>query len=116
LVLVFALLASTRAEAAVVPMCSSDGRSVIAPPIMVPNRGLVLEAPHPCPQPERALMRSMPRDPGGQPTPPSDGPIRALPIVPPDLPVPYVGRRTHHDDAGSMGLELVCSIERPPRG
>ena len=108
------LLASANAHAAV-PMCSEDGRTVAAPPIMAPNRGLVLEAPRPCPPQNVVLIRSMPRDPGGQPTPPSDGPIRVLPVTPADLPLPYAGRRASDHDAKVNGLELVQGIERPPR-
>jgi hypothetical protein len=116
LVLVFGILASAPAQAAVVPMCSDDGRSIIAPPIMVPVRGLVLEAPRPCPEPESTLMRSMPRDPNGQPTTPSESPLRAMPISSPDLPAPCAVGRSRDDAAGSPGLELAGSIERPPRG
>jgi hypothetical protein len=96
-------------------MCSEDGRSIIAPPIMAPNRGLVLEVPRPCPQPVSVLERSMPRDPGGQPIPLREGPIRAVPLVPGDLPRPYLGRRATDQAASSTGLELCSSIERPPR-
>jgi hypothetical protein len=114
LVLLVALLSSSRAEAAV-PMCSEDGRSIVAPPIMFPNRGLVLEAPRPCPEPVTALIRSVPSDPGGQPTPPSDGPMRALPVTPADLPLPCAASRPSYDSTLSTGFELSGSIERPPR-
>src|SRR5688572_9083647 len=71
-------LLSTSSARAAVPMCSEDGRTIAAPPIMAPNRGLVLDAPRPCPPQGSVLVRSVPSDPGGQPTPPSDGPIRAV--------------------------------------
>jgi hypothetical protein len=114
-VLLFGVLATSNAEAAVVPMCSEDGRSIVAPPITVPSRGLVLEAPRPCPQPDSLLVGSLPRDPGGQPTPPSEGPLRVVPLGPVDLPLPYVGRRSSSDASMSTGLELIGSIDRPPR-
>jgi hypothetical protein len=114
LVLLFAVLAAPNARASV-PMCSGDGRSIVAPPIMGPNRGLVLEAPRPCPKPDTTLTRAVPRDPGGQPTPPSDGPLRAVPVSAEDLPRLYLERRSGDHAARSTGLELGRSIERPPR-
>jgi hypothetical protein len=114
LVLVFGVLAAPDARASV-PMCSGDGRSVIAPPTLMPGRGLVLEAPRPCPQPEPALVRGVPHDPGGQPAPPSDGPMRALPVAAAPLPLPHATRGRHDHAARSTGLELISAIERPPR-
>ncbi|HEY3499974.1 MAG TPA: hypothetical protein VGK73_35035 [Polyangiaceae bacterium] len=111
---VVTLLATGTARAAV-PMCSGDGRTIAAPPIMAPNRGLVLEAPRPCPKQETVLVGSMPSDPGGQPAPPSSGPIRAVPVTPADLPLPCVGRAARDSASISKGLELISSIERPPR-
>lgn len=114
LVLILAVLTTSNANAAV-PMCSEDGRSIVAPPIMAPNRGLVLEAPRPCPQPVALLIRSVPSDPGGQPTPPSDGPIRAVPVRSADLPSPRAAYRERDDATLSTGLELAGTVERPPR-
>jgi hypothetical protein len=114
LVLVFGVLAAPSARAAV-PMCSDDGRSIVAPPIMAPNRGRVLEAPRPCPKPESVLVRANPPDPGGQPTPPSDAPIRAVPVTASDLPRPYLKLSGTADAQRSTGLELARSFERPPR-
>ena len=110
------LLAFSRSAHAAVPMCSNDGRSIAAPPIMVPGRGLVLEAPRPCPQPaEGLLLRSLPNDPGGQPTVPVESPLRVVPVFASALPRPYAGRLLIEVTGRPRRSPATDAIYRPPR-
>lgn len=110
------LLAFSRTAHAAVPMCSSDGRSVAAPPIMVPGRGLVLDTPRSCPRPSGTpLMRALPHDPGGQPTVPLESPLRVVPVFASALPRPYAGRTPIEIAARPLGSPTTDDIYRPPR-
>src|SRR6187402_1068328 len=61
LMAVATLAFGTRANAAV-PMCSEDGRSIAAPPIMRPKSGLVLESRGDCERLRALLSSSNPGD------------------------------------------------------
>lgn len=109
------LLLPARAQAAV-PMCSSDGRSIAAPPIILPWRKLTLEAPKPCQQTDNPLLRAMPeqqqRTPSSAPT---VAPIRAMPTRAFALAHPS-GIRVHVVAGSSPPtFVLIASIDRPPR-
>ena len=110
-----ATLVSTPARAAV-PMCSDDGRSVVAPPIVYPWRMQTLDAPAPCPQPDSAFSQSLPgqeqRAPVSSPAPSAP---RAVPVKPGELAAPESTRAITLAFAAPHGLELVDSLYRPPR-
>jgi len=113
--LVVSLLVPTRAHAAV-PMCSSDGRTVAAPPIILPWRQLTLEAPKPCQQPDNPLLRAMPDQ--HQKTPssaPTFTPIRAMPTRAVALARPSGMRQRILAASRPPSFILVASIDRPPR-
>lgn len=110
------LLGFSRSAHAAVPMCSSDGRSIAAPPIMVPGRHLVLEAPRPCaPTGGTLLVRSLPPDPGGQPTVPLESPLRVMPVFASAPPRPYAGRTLIEVTERPAGSPATDGIYRPPR-
>ena len=113
LVVVMLLPAGARAS---VPMCSTDGRTVAAPPIILPWRQLTLEAPTPCQQSENVLLRAMPdqqqRSPSSAPTP---APLRAMPVRALDV-APQSGvRALVAREPRPPFILLVDCIYRPPR-
>lgn len=108
-------IVSSPAHAAV-PMCSSDGRSVAAPPMILPWRELKLEAGTPCQQPENPLLRVMPEQqrqaPSTAPLPP---PLRAMPARAIDVP-PSPGLRLRIEALPvPPSFYLANSVYRPPR-
>jgi hypothetical protein len=110
------LLGLSRSAHAAVPMCSSDGRSIAAPPIMVPGRNLVLEAPPTCPPTSGTLLvRALPNDPGGQPTIPLESPLRVIPVFARALPRPHAGRMLIEFTTLPAGSPATDGIYRPPR-
>lgn len=110
------LMLLPAAAHAAVPMCSEDGRTVAAPPIILPWRQLTLDAPKPCQQPDNPLLRTMPdRQQNAPSSPPSPAPLRAMPARPVDV-APPAGVREPIDAASSPpSFHLVASIYRPPR-
>ncbi|HTQ05986.1 MAG TPA: hypothetical protein VMI54_19125 [Polyangiaceae bacterium] len=111
-----ATLVSTPARAAV-PMCSDDGRSVVAPPIVFPWRMQTLEAPPPCPQQDGAFSRSLPGEEQRAPTnPPAPMAPRAVPIERGELATPLRVRSRTQPVAIPRGSELIDTLYRPPRG
>lgn len=110
-----ATLVSTPARAAV-PMCSNDGRSVVAPPIVFPWRVQTLEAPAPCPQPDNLFFQSLPGQENHAPSsPPAPAAPRAVPVRHGELPAPLRTRSSILPLAESHGIELVDTLYRPPR-
>jgi hypothetical protein len=114
-------LFSASARAAVsshnaVPMCSSDGRSVIAPPIVLPWRVLKLEAPPPCPQGNDTLFQSAlehhPAAPSQAPAPEAP---RAVPVRGGELARPARTRVLVSALAPPPSRELLDTLYRPPR-
>ncbi len=76
MLVVAATLLGAPAHAAV-PMCSNDGRSIAAPPIILPWHERTLEAPKPCAPSDNSLVTSAP---DRSPTSPSaTGQPRAAP-------------------------------------
>jgi hypothetical protein len=117
LILAFAVLLGFSGSAdAAVPMCSSDGRSIAAPPIMVPGRNLVLEAPRSCPPPTGTpLVRALPQDPGSQPPVPLENPLRVVPVFGTAPPRPCSGRTLIEVTARPPGSAATTGVYRPPR-
>jgi len=115
-VLAVALMSSAPARAAV-PMCSDDGRSVVAPPIILPWRVLTLEAPKPCPPSDMlVLFGSVPAEQQrGPSSPPTPEPLRAVPVRACDLPAPPASREPLTSLDRPTSLELVTGVYRPPR-
>jgi hypothetical protein len=114
-VLVVATFFGGSAKAAV-PMCSSDGRSVEAPPIVLPWRKLTLEAPPPCTQTDNPLLRAMPeRHERAPSTPVAPAPLRAMPARATSLQPPAGTLVRVGPEVLPSTTALVRSIERPPR-
>jgi hypothetical protein len=113
--LVVSLLVPTRAHAAV-PMCSSDGRTVAAPPIILPWRQLTLEAPKPCQQADNPLFRAMPEQQQKAPSSaPTFAPMRAMPTRVFALAHPSGIRERIGAASSPPSFVLVAAIDRPPR-
>jgi len=109
------LLIPTAAHAAV-PMCSSDGRSVIAPPIILPWRQLTLEAPKPCQPTDNLLLRAMPEQQQKTPSSaPTFAPIRAMPTRAYALANPSGIRERIVPASSPPSFVILASIDRPPR-
>ena len=108
-------IVSSPAHAAV-PMCSSDGRSVVAPPMILPWRELKLEAGAPCQQPENPLLRVMPEQQRQAPSSaPVAAPLRAMPARAIDVPLPSSVRQHIEASPAPASFYLTSSIYRPPR-
>jgi hypothetical protein len=116
-VVVLALVSVVSSPArAAVPMCSNDGRSVIAPPMILPWRELKLEAGTPCQQPENPLLRVMPEQQRQAPSsPPAPAPLRAMPVRTSELPLPLGVRTRIEASAVPTSLYLANAVYRPPR-
>jgi hypothetical protein len=114
-VLALVSIVSSPARAAV-PMCSNDGRSVAAPPMILPWRELKLEAGTPCQQPENPLLRVMPEQQRQAPSSsPAPAPLRAMPVCTSELPPPPGVRTRIEESAVPTSLYLANAIYRPPR-
>jgi len=115
-------LFSANARAAVsshnaVPMCSSDGSSVIAPPIVLPWRMLTLEAPPPCPQADDTLFQSAgEHHPPAPSKPPAPEAPRAVPVRGGELARPAAALALVTALAPPASRELLDTLYRPPRG
>ena len=112
----FALLvAGSRAHAAV-PMCSEDGRTVAAPPIMRPSSGRVLESRGDCERLRALLTGSNHGSDGrGSPLQASDAPLRAVParaVVPT---APRLERLAVPIDRVGARPAATDDVFRPPR-
>jgi len=115
LALVIVMLLPAGAHAAV-PMCSADGRTVAAPPTILPWRQLKLEAPKPCQQPDNALVGAMPeQQPKSPSSAPAPAPLRAMPVRALDVPRPPGVRERVVGKSSPSRFLLVESIYRPPR-
>ena len=115
-VVAVATLVSAPAKAAV-PMCSDDGRSVVAPPILLPWRMQTLDAPPPCPQPDNASARSLPgHEQHGPSSPPTPAAPRAVPTRPGELASALRARGLAPPLVAPHGFDLLDSVYRPPRG
>jgi len=109
-----AVFATSEAEAAV-PMCSSDARTVIAPPIGTPNRGLVLEATKHCPNLPTSIQ-SLPPEPGAPTAATPDAPLRAVPVRFFGLGEPTRTLAPFDQDERAPRPGTVNQLYRPPRG
>jgi hypothetical protein len=115
LVALAALAFSSRAEAAV-PMCSEDGRSIAAPPIMRPKSGLVLESRGDCERLRAMLTRSHAGDhQRGGAVEAGDAPLRAVPVRAPVPESPYLERSSVTEELGQVRPGLTLGVFRPPR-
>lgn len=115
LVMLATVLLAAEAGAAV-PMCSEDGRTIAAPPTGTAVRGLVLEAPPPCPNKASPLAtRSLPAEPGAPIATPAPSPLRALPVWFAGVPRASSVRLPVGADAPALPTGFLRTIERPPR-
>jgi hypothetical protein len=101
---------------AAVPMCSEDGRSIAAPPIMRPKSGLVLESRGDCER-LRALLTQSNHGENGRGTlvQASDAPLRAVPTYGVVPTTPFLERLDVTDAAGEARSAIVLDPFRPPR-
>lgn len=118
-VVLFALTLATLVSAparAAVPMCSSDGRSVAAPPIVMPWRMIELKETKSCPQPDNVLLAFAPvqreRAPSAAPTPVAP---RAVPVERGELAAPASVRVPIVDAVLVHGRNASETPYRPPR-
>lgn len=109
------LVAGSNARAAA-PMCSEDGRTVAAPPIMRPSSGRVLESRGDCERLRALLTGSNHGSDGrGGPLQASDAPLRAVParaVVPT---APRLARLGVTSDPGTPRPAAADDVFRPPR-
>ena len=111
-----ALMLLPTAARAAVPMCSEDGRTVAAPPIILPWRQIPLDAPKQCQQPENPLLRAMPdRQQNAPSSQPSPAPLRAMPARLVDVAPPASVREPIDTASCPPSFHLVACIYRPPR-
>jgi hypothetical protein len=108
------VLVSAEAGAAV-PMCSEDGRTVAAPPIGWAGRGLVLEAPPPCPKASPLATRSLPSEPGAPLATPLPSPLRAVPVAFTGVATPASVRLAVTTETPALPAGAGRTIDRPPR-
>jgi hypothetical protein len=97
-------------------MCSEDGRSIAAPPIMRPNSDRVLESRGDCERLRALLTRSNRGDhQRGGAVEAGDAPLRAVPartMVPES---PCSARITLADELGEARPARTLGVFRPPR-
>ena len=98
-------------------MCSSDGRSVIAPPIVLPWHVRTLEAPPPCPQADNTLFQLAGEQQKPTPSkPPAPEAPRAVPIRTSELATPTCARVLIDALTPPASRERSDTLYRPPRG
>jgi hypothetical protein len=110
-----ALTFGSRAHAAV-PMCSEDGRSIAAPPIMRPNSDRVLESRGDCERLRALLTRSNPGDhQRGGALEAGDTPLRAVPARAAIPASPCSDRLALAHGVGQPRPARTLGVFRPPR-
>jgi len=111
-----ALFAVGRGAQAAVPMCSEDGRTIAAPPIMRPNTGRVLESRGDCER-LRALLThtNQGNDGGGNLLQGGDAPLRAVPARATVPRAPLLARLGVAIDRGQARPAAIDDVFRPPR-
>jgi hypothetical protein len=110
-----ALFAFGSQANAAVPMCSDDGRTIAAPPIMRPSSGRVLESRGDCERLRALLTRSNPGDQQRGSLQAGDAPLRAVParaVVPA---APRVVRLVIASELGRARPATTLDVFRPPR-
>jgi hypothetical protein len=110
------VLFGARSAAAAVPLCAEDGRSLIAPPILMPSKDHVLEHHAACPELVRLLLDAPERD--HHPRPPverMDDAPRGVLLRLPALPRPSGIRVAFDFDRPIDARGVRTSIDRPPR-
>jgi hypothetical protein len=114
LVVLATLTVGTGARAAV-PLCSDDGRSMVAPPIVKPGSGRAIESAEDCERLRALLGHSKPGDNQRNPVEFGDAPLRAVPVRV-ELPAPpHLARLDVETDALRARPALLDSLFRPPR-
>lgn len=111
------VLLGARTASAAVPMCSEDGRSLAAPPILMPSKDRVLKHDAPCAEVLRLLLDAPVRD-DQKPRPVTervdDTPRGVLARVL-SLPPPSGMRVSLDADRPIAARDAKTSIDRPPR-
>jgi hypothetical protein len=101
---------------AAVPMCSQDGRTIAAPPIMRPTEGRVLESRGDCERLRALLTHSNHGDDGrGSPVQGGDAPLRAVPARAFVPTAPRLVRLGVANDDGRARPAAADDVFRPPR-
>jgi hypothetical protein len=110
-----ALFAIGAPASAAVPMCSEDGRTVAAPPIMRPSSGRVLESKGDCDRLRALLTRTHQGDHRNGSIEAGDAPLRAVPARVALPAVPRVARLSVTVDIGRALPATDDDLFRPPR-
>lgn len=111
------VLLAARTASAAVPMCSEDGRTVAAPPILMPSKDRVLKHDAACPEVLRLLLDAPVRE-NHKPRPATervDDAPRGVPARVIDLPAPSSLRVPLDFDPPNAARDVKTSIDRPPR-
>jgi hypothetical protein len=110
------LFALGSPASAAVPMCSEDGRTIAAPPIMRANTGRVLESRGDCERLRALLTRSNHGDhQRGGAVEAADAPLRAVPPRASVPAAPCLARLDVTPDDGRARSGAVLDVFRPPR-
>jgi hypothetical protein len=110
-----ALFAIGAPASAAVPMCSEDGRTVAAPPIMRPSSGRVIESRGDCERLRALLSRTSSGDHRGNSVEAGDAPLRAVPARVALPAVPRLARLPVTVDFGRARPATDDDVFRPPR-
>jgi hypothetical protein len=114
LVVLATLTVGTGARAAV-PLCSDDGRSMVAPSIVKPSSGRAIESAEDCERLRALLGHSKPGDNQRNPIELGDAPLRAVPVRV-ELPAaPHLERLDVETDRRRARPALIDGLFRPPR-
>jgi hypothetical protein len=114
LVVLATLTVSTGARAAV-PLCSEDGRSMVAPSIVKPGSGRTFESAEDCERLRALLGHSKPGENQRNPIELGDAPLRAVPVRG-ELPgPPHLARLDVETSAPRAPPALIDGVFRPPR-
>lgn len=111
-----ALFSLGSTASAAVPMCSEDGRTIAAPPIMRANPGRMLESRGDCERLRELLTNSNPGNHhGGSPLEAADAPLRAVPPRASVPAAPCLARLDVTTDDARARPGAVLDVFRPPR-
>jgi hypothetical protein len=108
------LVVGARANAAV-PMCSEDGRTIAAPPIMRPGKARVLESQGDCERLRLLLTRSNQGNHSGGALEIGDAPLRAVPQIAVVPSAPRLARVAVESQPLAVRTATADDVFRPPR-
>ena len=113
--LVLLCVSPARAAWADVPMCGSDGQSIAAPPIIMPQRDARLAPDRPCEKAKRTRLDAAPDPSAPERSTPPPAPDRMLPVGALILSGPKPLRLLAARDREAARPGIGSSVYRPPR-